>query len=119
MNRALPVLAAAILVTGVWLRAQDQAAPETGRKIEAGRRIYDSEGCAKCHMVAGKGNRLFPLDGVGARLSAEDIRRWLTKTAQMEDALPKAPAIKMSTRRYDFNDTDLDAIVAFLKSLTK
>ena len=50
-------------------------------------------------MVGGQGNRMFPLDGVGSRLSPEDIRRWLTNTAQMEDALPKAPAIKMSTRK--------------------
>ena len=119
MSRALPVLIAALLVTGGWLRAQDTRSPEPGRKIEAGRKIYDSEGCAKCHMLGGQGNRMFPLDGVGSRLSADDIRRWLTHTAQMEDALPKVPAIKMSSRKYDFNDADLDAIVAFLKSLTK
>jgi len=54
---------------------------------------------------------------VGDRLSAADIRRWLTHTAQMEDALPKAPAIKMSTRKYNFNDADLAALVAYLQSL--
>jgi hypothetical protein len=37
----------------------------------------------------------------------------------MEDALPKAPAIKMSTRKYDFNDADLNAVVAYLMSLKK
>jgi mono/diheme cytochrome c family protein len=87
------------------------------RQIDAGRKIFDSEGCAKCHMIAGRGNRMFPLDGVGAKLSAADIRRWLTNTAEMEDALPKAPAIRMSTRKYDFNDAELAALVAYLESL--
>jgi cytochrome c553 len=87
------------------------------RRIEAGRKIYESEGCARCHMIAGRGNRMFPLDGVGAKLPAADIRRWLTNTAEMEDALPKAPAIRMSTRKYDFNDADLAALVAYLESL--
>jgi mono/diheme cytochrome c family protein len=119
MRRALPVFIAALLITGGWLRAQDTRSADSGRKIDAGRKIYDSEGCAKCHMVGGQGNRMFPLDNVGARLSAEEIRRWLTNTAQMEDALPRSPAIKMSTRKYDFSDADLDAIVAFLKSLQK
>ena len=113
MRRVLPVALVSLLGSGAWALAQDT------RQIEAGRKIYEAEGCAKCHMIAGRGNRMFPLDGVGSKLSAEDIKRWLTHTAQMEDALPKAPAIKMSTRKYDFNDADLKAIVAFLTSLKK
>jgi mono/diheme cytochrome c family protein len=101
----------ALLGTGGLTPVQDP------RQIEAGRKIYESEGCAKCHMVAGRGNRMFPLDGVGTKLSAGDIRRWLTNTREMEDALPKAPAIKMSTRKYDFNDADLAALVAYLATL--
>ena len=111
MRRFLAVAVAVLLGAGAWLQAQDP------RKIQAGRKIYESQGCAKCHMVGGRGNRISPLDGVGERLSAEDIRRWLTNTAQMEDALPKVPAIRMSTRKYDFNDADLTALVAYLQSL--
>jgi cytochrome c553 len=109
----LPFLLAAVVIIGVGglTPVQDP------RPIEAGRKIYESEGCAKCHMVAGRGNRMFPLDGVGTKLSAGEIRRWLTNTREMEDALPKAPAIKMSTRKYDFNDADLAALVAYLSSL--
>ena len=113
MRRFLLVAAAALFGMGGWLSAQNP------RQIEAGRKIYESEGCAKCHMINGRGNRMAPLDGVGSRLSPEEIKKWLTKTAQMEDALPKAPAIKMSTRKYDFNDADLNAVVAYLMSLKK
>jgi mono/diheme cytochrome c family protein len=113
MRHVLLVAIASLFGIGGWAGVQDP------RRIEAGRKIYESEGCAKCHMIAGRGNRMFPLDGVGAKLSADEIRRWLTNTREMEDALPKAPAIKMSTRKYDFNDADLAAVVAFLQSLKK
>ena len=113
MRRFLLIAAGAVLGAGGWLNAQD------ARQIEAGRKIYESKGCAKCHMINGRGNRMVPLDDVGSRLSAEEIRKWLTNTAQMEDALPKAPAIKMSTRKYDFDDADLEAVVAYLRSLKK
>jgi mono/diheme cytochrome c family protein len=113
MRQVLLVGVAVLVGAGAWLRAQDP------RQIEAGKKIYDSEGCAKCHMIGGRGNRMIPLDGVGSKLSAEEIGRWLTNTAQMEDALPKAPAIKMSMRKYDFSDADLKAVVAYLLSLKK
>lgn len=113
MPQILPVVVAALFALGGWTRTQDP------RQIEAGRKIYNAEGCAKCHMIGGRGNRMFPLDGVGTKLAADEIRRWLTNTREMEDALPKAPAIKMSTRKYDFNDADLAAVVAYLQSLKK
>ena len=113
MRRLLVAAFSSLCLPGLALYAQD------ARQIEAGRRVYDSQGCAKCHMVVGQGNKTFPLDGVGSRLSADEIRRWLTHTAQMEDALPKTPAIKMSSKKYDLKDADLDALVAFLQSLKR
>lgn len=121
LRHALTLLAASagqvgltvLVALGGWTRVQDP------RQIEAGRKIYNAEGCATCHMIAGRGNRMFPLDGVGTKLSADEIRRWLTNTREMEDALPKTPAIKMSTRKYNFNDGDLAAVVAFLQSLKR
>jgi hypothetical protein len=58
-----------------------------------------------------------PLDDVGSRLSGEAIRRWFTHTEEMENALPRRPAIRMSSRKYSFSDADLDALVAYLKTL--
>ena len=88
--------------------------------VESGRKVYEARKCATCHMVAGQGNIRFPLDGVGARLRVEDLRRWLTDTAEMEGALPRLPAVRMSewmdTNR-KINDRDRDALVAYLASL--
>jgi hypothetical protein len=60
---------------------------------------------------------VFPLDGVGSRLTPAEIRRWFTHTLEMEDRLPKRPAIRMSSRKYKFSDAELDALVAYLQSL--
>ncbi len=91
-------------------------APVSGQ-VDAGRRVYVAEKCATCHLVAGQGNKRFPLDGVGQRLTAGELRRWFTHTVEMEDRLPKQPAIKMSSRKYKFNDAELNALVAYLQSL--
>jgi cytochrome c2 len=101
--------AALVALTGLLVQAPEQ--------IEAGRKVYESEKCGTCHQVAGRGNRMFPLDGVGDRLSADEIRRWFTHTEAMENALPRRPAIRMSSRKYNFSDADLDALVAYLQSL--
>ena len=46
--------------------------------MERGRQVYAHQKCATCHQIAKKGNSRFPLDGVASRLSAEDLRRWIT-----------------------------------------
>jgi len=84
---------------------------------EAGRKIYVREKCSVCHQIAGQGNQRFPLDGVGTRLSASDLRRWFTHTIEMEAALPKKPAIRMSSKKYRLKDAELDALVAYLLTL--
>ena len=104
----------------VWLMIALAAAvgqPQVPDPIEAGRRLYEAQKCSVCHLVAGQGNKRFPLDGVGGRLTAADIRRWFTHTVEMEDRLAKQPAIRMSSRKYRFSDPELDALVAYLQSL--
>jgi mono/diheme cytochrome c family protein len=105
----LLVGAGLIALTGLLAQAPEQ--------VDAGRKIYESEKCRTCHQIDGQGNRLFPLDGVGARLTADEIRRWFTHTVEMENARPRRPAIRMSSRKYNFSDTDLDALVAYLLTL--
>jgi mono/diheme cytochrome c family protein len=85
--------------------------------IEAGRKVYEAQKCASCHQIAKRGNSRFPLDGVGSKLSAEQLRRWMTHTTEMEAALPRLPAIRMSEIRFRLNARELDALVAYLASL--
>ena len=36
-----------------------------------------------CHAIAGKGNKQNPLDGIGAKLSADDTKKWITAPDEM------------------------------------
>lgn len=98
-------------------RSEIQATPNPA---DAGRAVYAQRKCATCHQVAGRGNRRFPLDGVGARLSEDDLRRWLTDPGAMERAKDRQPAIRMSewletTRR--LRPAEVEALVAYLAAL--
>jgi mono/diheme cytochrome c family protein len=91
------------------------AAAETAR-VERGRAVYDEQGCAACHSIAGEGNPRNPLDGVGARLTPEEIRAYTTADATVADDL--APRIAAAKKDYQkIPADDLDALVAYLASL--
>ena len=95
----------------ITIATQQPAPSDTGRKI------YEREKCATCHQIAKRGNSRHPLDGVASRLTAEQIRRWLTHPAEMEASLPRMPALRMSTMKYRLSARDLDALVAYLETL--
>jgi mono/diheme cytochrome c family protein len=101
----------------VAVAAGSSAAAQVSARLAAGRRVYDDKKCVVCHMIDGQGNRMFPLDGVGSRLTAADLRKWLTSPAEMEAKLDRQPAIRMSSKNYNLKDADLDALVAYLQTL--
>jgi hypothetical protein len=69
-----------------------------------------------CHSVAGKGNKKYPLDGAGARLSAADIREWLVNPDAQQAKKNERPLMKMKSYR-SLPAEDLDALVAYVESL--
>jgi mono/diheme cytochrome c family protein len=92
--------------------AQDKALVERGMKV------YAEQKCSVCHSIAGKGNAKGPLDEVGSRLSADDIREWMVRPAEMTKKT-KAER-KPPMRAYpNLPKEDLDAIVAYMLSLKK
>ncbi|HEX5068791.1 MAG TPA: cytochrome c [Vicinamibacterales bacterium] len=111
-------LVAALVGTLIAAAAQEQrpSAP-TPAEIARGKEVYAREKCATCHQIARQGNSRYPLDRVASRLTPEELRRWITDTAKMEDALPRMPAVRMSARKYRLSPADLDALVAYLGSL--
>ena len=65
----------------------------------------------------GEGNKANPLDGVGAKLSAEDIKAWITHPTE---AAAKAKSTKkppMPAKYGSLPAADLDALVAYMQSL--
>jgi len=85
--------------------------------VEAGRAIYAAEGCAMCHEIAGEGNPRFPLDGVGARRDAAELRDWILATGAAAEAL-SARAVRMKQGYRALGEAELEALVAYMQSLT-
>jgi mono/diheme cytochrome c family protein len=85
--------------------------------VKKGQEVYTAQKCQMCHAIAGKGGKTFPLDGVGAKLSAEDTREWITHP---KEAAAKAKSTKkppMPAKYGSLPAGDLDALVAYLQSL--
>ena len=94
----------------VWAQAPDA--------IQRGQKVYTAEKCAVCHAIGGTGNKKGPLDGVGAKLSADQIRQWIVNAPEMT-AQAKA-ARKPAMKAYpNIAKDDLDGLVAYLASLKK
>ena len=85
--------------------------------VAAGAKVYTDQKCAVCHSIAGTGNPKGPLDGVGARLSAAEIRAWIVDAKGMT-AKTKAPR-KPEMRNHTLPKEDLDALVTYLSALKK
>jgi mono/diheme cytochrome c family protein len=84
--------------------------------VEKGKQVYIAEKCSVCHSVAGVGNKKGALDGIGAKLSADEIRAWITNAAAMAakvKAERKPPMKAYSTLATD----EVDALVAYVQTL--
>ncbi|MDP2389130.1 MAG: cytochrome c [Acidobacteriota bacterium] len=87
-------------------------------QAEAGAKVYAAQKCSMCHSIAGVGNKKFPLDGVGTKLTTDQIREWMV--APLEAAKKANSTAKPVMRAYPkLEKADLDAVVAYMKSLTK
>ena len=113
MKRFVAGVFGVLVMSGMSLAAAGQDAA----KIEAGKKVYDANKCMSCHAIDGKGMKKYPLDGVGAKLSADDIKKWLTNPAEMEAKLAVKQPMKMKV--FKLAPADLDALVAYLASLKK
>jgi mono/diheme cytochrome c family protein len=108
---ALTVVAAAFALFAGVASAQDA-------KVEKGKELYASNGCKMCHSIAGVGNPKGSLDEVGSKLTAADIKAWLTDPAA-QTAKTKAerkPAMKLTK---PLSADDVDALTAYLQTLKK
>jgi mono/diheme cytochrome c family protein len=63
-----------------------------------GEQIYVAQKCSICHSIAGKGNPKGALDGVGSKLTPDDIRLWIVDAKAMT-AKTKAPPRRLGSPR--------------------
>ena len=89
------------------------AAPDK-TQASTGKEVYGREGCARCHSIAGEGSPRSPLDGVGERLSADEIRKWIVAAPELEDELSG----RVFRAKQDYGklpEAELAALVAYLQ----
>ena len=88
-------------------------------KIALGKQTFEDTKCTKCHGPDGKGgkDKKLSLVEAAAKLSAADIRKWITSPAEMTAKLPRKP--KEPMKKFDMTDAQVDALVAFVQSLKK
>jgi mono/diheme cytochrome c family protein len=117
IGRLTVIGAAALSVSlGSSAGAQDAA------KIEKGKQVYDAATpkCKACHSIGGAGNTKGPLEGVGSRLKADEVKAWMRTPKEMTEKtkaarkpyMPAYPKEKMS-------DEDLEALTDYMLSLKK
>ncbi len=111
------VVAVSLAGTGVSGQAPDPKLANDGKKL------YATYKCDKCHLIGGRGSKKGPLDGVAAKLSAADIKKWLTQPAEMEAKLEKKPkgtdAMSYALKTKGIEPGEIDALVAYMLTLTK
>jgi cytochrome c553 len=115
MRRAVTVVLA-FAFAGATLAAQG-----TPAQIEAGKKAYDAKKCNQCHTIGGKGGtltKLYPLDSAEAiKVSAAEIKNWLTDTVAMEAKSEKKPKLKMSSKKVALTDADVEGLIAYMVSI--
>ncbi len=105
MKKALTFLAVAglLLMLGTVAYSAD---------AEHGKAVFKEQKCSMCHSIGGVGGKMASLDGVGSKLKADEMKKWIKTPKEMKaDTKMKAyPSLP---------DKDLDDLVAYLETLKK
>ena len=110
-TRIIP--AVALVVAGLTMPPL-AAGQDAAKKGEA---VYAAQKCQVCHQIAGKGNKNNPLDGVGTKLKADDIRKWITHPTEMMAQTKSTKKPPMPNKYGKLPAADIDALVAYMQSL--
>lgn len=96
-----------------WLAAPGgpgEPEEEVDPLVQRGWAVYQAERCSSCHSIAGQGSPRYPLDGVGSRLTAQQLRLWVVDPQEMRPGVRKRPYDHLSIE-------EVEALVAFLEVL--
>ncbi len=106
---------ALIAAAAAWIAAASATTAAAQDLKTKGEKVYTDQKCSLCHSIAGHGNAKGPLDNVGTKLSADEIRQWVTdaKTMTAKTKATRKPEMK----QYNLPKADVDALVAYLESL--
>ena len=103
-------------IVALVLGAGVASAQDAGAK---GHQAFVDNKCLVCHLVGAEGNKKgVVMDGVGARLTADQIRQWITNAPDMAAKAnsTRKPPMKAYT---DLPKETVDTLVAYLAGLKK
>jgi mono/diheme cytochrome c family protein len=106
-----------MLALTVGLTAPLAAAGQDAAQVKKGEEVYNAQKCQVCHSVAGKGKTTNPLDGVGKKLSADEIRQWIVNPKEMATKAKSTKKPPMPAKYSKLPAADIDALVAYMQSL--
>ena len=112
VQRVCAMVARGVLWGAQGAYAQDQA------KVDHGVKVYAATKCNVCHSVAGKGAKKGPLDGVGSKLSEDEVRQWIVNAPEMTKKTKSTRKPVMKNYAHLPKD-DVEALVAYMMSLKK
>jgi cytochrome c2 len=110
MRKAVSLVAVMLLLLVCYMTAL--SAPQAS--AAKGKDVYAKQNCKVCHSIAKVGNPKTPLDGVGAKLTEDQMTKWIRTPKDMN---PKS--IMMAYPASKISDADLANLVAYLLSLKK
>src|SRR5262245_31025263 len=112
------VLSLTALTIAFGIAAPLSASAQDEKLIKRGQEVYAAQKCDQCHVIAGKGkNKKNPLDGVGKKLSADEIRAWIVNPTEMAKKAGSTQKPPMPNKYSKLPAADIDALVAFMQSL--
>ncbi len=88
-----------------------------GQDAKRGQEVYTAQKCQGCHNIGGQGYKANTLDGVGKKLSADDIRAWILTPKAMATKTKATGKPPMPDRYAKLPAADVDALVAYMQSL--
>ena len=91
------------------------AAAAQDATVTKGQQLFTDQKCTLCHSIGAKGNKKGPLDGVASKLSADEIRSWITDSKAM--TAKTKPTRKPEMKAYTLPKEEVDALVAYLVTL--
>ena len=107
-------IAAVALIVGL---GKPLAAAAQDDAVKKGEQVYAAQKCSTCHSIAGKGKKQNPLDGVGKKLSADEIKAWIVTPTEMTKKSGSTKKPPMPNRYSKLPAADIDALVAYMSSL--
>jgi mono/diheme cytochrome c family protein len=107
---------AAVIAVSLSAAVTGIAGAQDAALVKKGQDVYAAQKCSICHSIAGQGSKANPLDGIGAKATAGDLRAWIADPIAMakKTQSTKKPAMPKNAK---LSPGDIDALVAYMQSL--